>query len=290
MSDYAHIPAYDPEAASKILNLKEVFAGVDRVFAPALPESRRNQQEIYGIPNPHGEGVYSRLRRAWLSGFNDLEAFKADIFPVEGFHNIETPLERRLRKELRELFLRRMALPYGQPSYAVHGPVFEGKSIFYGNLSFEHDAGLYQKTQYANEWTFRTFQIVEKAADRMNICYVRSSYNGLPVNIHHCADETVRTINRRFGDAALGLPVQLFLFSPKEGANGGPESFSLIETMQDGLTYPEVLPLDRLPPMIARLYYRHHARIQPGLTGERVNSPYMDFRGFSLRTMVPEAG
>lgn len=281
------IPAYDPNAAMKILNLKEVFAGVDQVFSYALAEAFRDRQAVYGIPNPHAQGVYSRLRRAWLSGFRDLDDFKADIFPPEGFHLIEGPVERKLREGLTSLFLARMALPYGQPTYGVQGPVFANEDVHYGAFSFEKSFMMNRSEKPDNEWVYKTFHIVEKTPDRLNICYVRTSHNNLPVNIHYCADDLLREINKRYDNAARGVPIQIFLYSPKEGANGGPEGFSLIKRMQDGVSIPEVLPLDRLPPIISRLYYRHRDRIQPGLTGDLVDSPYMDFRGFALRTMVP---
>ena len=287
MSRVHDIPPYDPDAAVRILRFKRVFDEVGKVFAYSLPENRRNEQAEHGIPNPHAQGVYSRFRRAWLSGFADLNAFKADIFPPEGFHLIESPLERRLRKGLTGLFLAKAALPYGQPTYAVQGPVFASANIAYGISSFHKRYLETHEKPPENEWLHRAFHIVEKTADRLNVCYIRTSYNNLPVNIHYCLDDLLQTINARYDNAARSMPVQLFLYSPKEGANGGPESFSLIRTMQDGLTYPELLPLDRLPPIISKLYYRHHERIHPFLTGDQIDSPYMDFRGFALRTMVP---
>ncbi len=201
---------------------------------------------------------------------------------------MESPVERRLREGLTSLFLARMALPYGQPTYAVQGPVFASRNIHYGAFSFEKHFMMNRSEKPGNQWVHRTFHIAEMTPERLNICYVRTSRNNLPVNIHYCADELVRVINKRYDKAARAMPIQIFLYSPKEGANGGPEGFSLIKRMQDGVAVPEVLPLDRLPPIISKLYYRHRDRIQPGLTGDLIDSPHMDFRGFALRTMVPQ--
>lgn len=286
MSVTANIPVYDPEADAKILRLKENFARMGQVFSYALPESRRNDQEIHGVPNRYANGVYSGLRRAWLSRFPDIASFKADIFPPSGFHLIESPLERRLREGLKDLFVRKSGLPYGQPTYAVEGPVFESGNIFYGELSFENYYRQNKKKGPPNEWDCKTFQIVERAPTHLNICYIRSSYNGLPYGIDDCADETVRVINRRYNNAARGIPVQIFLFVPAEAGNGGPQGFVLIDRLHDGALTPRGVPLDRLPPAIERLYYKHHKRIQPNLAGPGIDSPYMDFRGFALRTMT----
>lgn len=283
---YANIPAYDPAAATRILRLKEDFARADQVFAYALPEGRRNDQALHGLPNPHALGVYSGLRRAWLSGFPDLDSFKADLFPASGFHLIESPLEKKLRENLKTIFIKKQSVPYGQPTYGVQGPVFEGDDVQVGVFSFRpHYIKLHGK-EPPNEWAFKTFHIVERTEDRLNICFVATRHNALPINIHYCADILVQRLHA--DPSYRGLPVQLFCYSPMDDFPYGYEMFTLIDIMKDG-PYPSKTSLDRLPPTLDYIIYKNHYRISPDMKGPKINSEHMDFRGFALRTMLPSA-
>jgi len=267
------LPPYNPDADKALQKLKDEFALVANFFNQGKEACLEWEDDLHhaGIAR---QRYMQNYRKVFLSKFNSMSDLQNTLDSLD--YKGKDSFEIFSISGVRDAFLGKKGLPYGQPS-GLANPVFASENISYAVKRFPN-LGNYEPVD-AEKWPYHTSLLTCEVTEKViNIAFTATAQNGLPNKIDYMADIVASDVMVAIG---ARLPVQVFLHVPAEFNLRSSDSFFLIES-DEVREYPKMRQLDKIPKALDYGYLKHASDIT---TMQEPFSKFQDFREFALRVV-----